>query len=87
MKSLKKDYAIVIMIVLILLLVTTPVWYKEDIHNATFNELTEIHGIGSELAVQIQAYCIANPSYSANDLIEINGIGEIRLKEIKKVYR
>ena len=87
MKALRKDYFIVITIVLILSLVSTPIWYRKDIHNATYNDLVAIHGIGNELAVQILAYCVADSSCSANDLIEISGIGEVRLKEIKKHYR
>ncbi len=57
---------------------------KIDINKATADELTEIKGIGTELASRIVSYRETNgPFKSINDLTKVKGIGEKKLEKIK----
>jgi len=59
---------------------------KDDIRLATTQELIEVDDIGNVLSDRIVTYIKTNKNCSIDDLIRVNGIGEQRLKEIKKHY-
>lgn len=59
---------------------------KSDIRTATIEELVELDDIGEALSGRILAHLEANKTCTVDDLISIKGIGEQRLKEIKKHY-
>jgi len=59
---------------------------KDDIHLTTQEELVRIDDIGEVLAERILSYLNNNKNCSVDDLIHVTGIGEQRLKEIKKHY-
>ena len=59
---------------------------KDDIHTATFEELVELDDIGEVLSVRILAHIETNEDCTVDELTCIKGIGEQRLKEIKKHY-
>ena len=59
---------------------------KDDINLATHEELVKVNDIGEVLADRILAYLECNEDCTVDELTCINGIGEKRLKEIKKHY-
>ena len=59
---------------------------KDDIHLTTQEELAEIDDIGEVLSGRILAYIKCNKGCTVDDLMRVKGIGEQRLKEIKKHY-
>ena len=59
---------------------------KEDVHLAVQEELVEIDGIGEVLAERVLTYLKCNKECTVDDLVRVKGIGEQRLKEIKKHY-
>ena len=59
---------------------------KHDIHTATVEKLVEIDDIGDVLAYRILAHLEYNKDCSVDDLTCINGIGEKRLRNIKRHY-
>ena len=61
--------------VIILFSIYFTCFYKESITTATYNELTEICGIGHETAQDIIYYCDENKNATVEDLEHINGIG------------
>lgn len=59
---------------------------KDDIHIATKQELVKVDDIGDVLSERIVLYLKHNKDCSIEDLVHVKGIGEQRLKEIKKSY-
>lgn len=58
---------------------------KVDINSSTKEELTNIPGVGEVLAARIVEYRDANgPFYSAQDLLQVEGIGPKKLEKIKE---
>lgn len=49
--------------------------YKPSITTATYEELTEVYGIGHDRAQSIIYYCDANENATVEDLDYIDGIG------------
>ena len=60
--------------------------YKSDICLATQEELVEMDDIGEVLAFRISLHLKHNKGCDIDDLMRVKGIGEQRLKEIKKHY-
>ena len=57
---------------------------KININHAGVNELIQLPGIGEELAKRIIAYRTEHGPYTcAEDLLNVNGIGPVRLKQIQ----
>lgn len=48
--------------------------------------ITEVDGIGTDLAERISEYLKDNEVYSFDELIEVNGVGEKKLEAIKKHF-
>lgn len=84
----KKIFIIILscMIVLVLFVGSAGKIIKDDIHIATKQELVKVDDIGDVLSERIVLYLKYNKNCSIDDLVYINGIGEQRLKEIKKHY-
>lgn len=61
--------------------------YKPCIRNADINELILLDDIGEVLAERISSYLTLNPEADIDDLIEIDGIGNKRMKTLRKGYR
>lgn len=58
---------------------------KVNINTATAKELTEIVGVGPKTAKAIISYRKSNGRFkTANDLLQVKGIGNITLKKMKK---
>jgi len=60
--------------------------YKNDIRLTAHEELMEMDDIGEVLSIRILAYLKTNKDCEIDDLIRVKGIGEERLKEIKRHY-
>jgi len=60
---------------------------KTDIHESTYQQIIEIHDVGTILNKRIQEYLIDNPTCDIDDLIDIKGIGPKTLKNIKEKFR
>jgi len=59
---------------------------QPNIHDATYEELQEINGIGEVLSLRIVSYLKLNKTATIDDLSDIYGIGVKRLELIKEVY-
>ena len=86
-KRLMKSYAIVFIVVILLTTIIGAVIYRPSIHNAEYAEILEIDDIGIVLTERIVEYLEDNPNCKIEDLTEINGIGEIRLSNLRKEFR
>ena len=56
---------------------------QPSIHEVTIEELQEIDGIGEVLSLRIVSYLKVNKTASIDDLDDIKGIGEGKLKLLK----
>lgn len=62
--------------------------YRLDINTATKVQLMELPGIGEVLADRIIAYRDENGGFSSVDaLMEVNGLGEQKLREIESLIK
>jgi len=61
---------------------------KENIHNATISDLDNVQEIGKVLSNKIYTYVQTNDIQSVDELKgKIDNVGEVRIKELKKVYK
>lgn len=67
--------------------VLVAVSYRPDIQEATYNDLIEIDGLGETLSKRVIVYLEINKSAGIDDLINVKGIGDEKLKAIKKEFR
>lgn len=62
--------------------------YRLDINTATKNQLMELPGIGEVIAERIIAYRMDNGAFSSiDDLLNVQGIGNIKLQQIEGYIR
>lgn len=83
---MKKKIAVVIIVSLLLSITSFYIIDKPDITYATQEELQEIHGIGPILSEKIVRFVSLNDDCEIEELIKIDGIGEVRLKLIRRKY-
>ena len=60
---------------------------KPPIQNADMSQLIALNGIDTILAERIYDYVKCNPSCDLRDLLDIDGVGEVRLKELKENFK
>jgi len=61
---------------------------KENIYNATITELDNVQEIGKVLSNRIYTYVQTNDIQSVDELEgQIPNVGEVRIKELKKIYK
>lgn len=61
---------------------------KENIYNATITDLDNVQEIGKVLSDKIYTYVQTNGIQSVDELKgHIDNVGEVRLKELKKIYK
>ncbi len=77
---------ILIVIALILGATAFAIVDKPDIHTATYEELVQIDGIGDTLATRVLSYLESNKTATIDDLDDIYGIGEVKLRKIRGEY-
>lgn len=75
---------IVIILLLISLLICST---NTPIQDATYDELIEVPMIGEELAGDIISFVCSNPDCKVEDLSDIKGISDKRIKELEKRWR
>ena len=83
---MKKTYFIIIILILIIALIFGVMIYRPSVHNATYEELVEINGIGDTLAIRVLSYLDSNKTCCIEDLDDVKGIGEGKLELIKRKY-
>lgn len=82
-------HKVIIVALVILLMISVPIslrLQKQPIHEATTYELEQVYGIGEVLGQRIFSYLQENNEASIDDLIKLDGVGEIKLNNIKKVF-
>ncbi|MCP4325520.1 MAG: helix-hairpin-helix domain-containing protein [Alteromonadales bacterium] len=79
---------IIIVVVIALILGTTAfvIVDKPDIHEATHEELVQISGIGDTLSQRVLSYLEHNKTATIDDLVDVRGIGEVKLNKIRGKY-
>jgi len=84
----KVKYFIIALLITILLLAPTIYFLtdKPNIHDATIEELQEINDIGEVLSFEIVSYLNLNKNATVQDLMNIDGIGPVRIEKLKKEY-
>ena len=60
---------------------------KPDIHEATYDDLCDIYGLGEVLSTRVVEYIEKHPECDIDDLTDVKGVGEYRLKLIKSKYK
>lgn len=79
---------ILLFVLVITMLVLTPILFvccdKPNIHNVGIEELQEINGLGELLSERIVKYLDNNPNADIDDLTDVKGIGEGKIKLIKE---
>ena len=63
------------------------IFYKEPINEATIEDVQAIDGIGETLSHRIVNYIQNNPEADIDDLINVLGIGEKRVKLLKGKFK
>jgi len=91
LRKYDREVAIVLAIVIIILMVAGSVAVAEysepSIHNVTYDELTDVVGIGPIKANRILSYLETNKEAVIDDLDDINGIGDILIERLEKEFR
>ncbi len=82
-----KAFCIGFILTLIAIIIVMLCLYRQPIQNATLSQLESINGIGTVLSCEIYDYVKDNPSCDVGDLLEVDGIGETRLKELKENFK
>ncbi len=59
---------------------------KPDIHSITIEELQEINGLGELLSSRVVIYLDTYPNADIDDLLNVEGIGDVKLELIKKKW-
>lgn len=83
---MKLKYVLIILLIILIATSAMAICDKPSIHTATYNELLEIDDIGEVLSIRIVSYLNQNKTCSVADLDDIKGIGEERLKKIRRHY-
>jgi len=87
----RKETAIGLAIILICLMMFSGAFvakYSEpSIHNVTYDELTDIVGIGEVKANLILSYLETNKDCTIDDLDDIKGIGPTLVERLEKKFR
>lgn len=63
------------------------VFYKPSIEDVTIQEIQTIQGIGETLSYRIVDYIGESETFDIEDLINVDGIGEERLKLLKGKFK
>lgn len=77
-----RDVVIIVLLIALILCST-----NAPIQDATYDELIEVPMIGKELAEDIISFVCSNPECTVEDLIDIKGIGDKRIKELERRWR
>lgn len=83
---MKSKMVLVVLVFALIFVSAFTLCYKPSIHTATTKDLEEIYGIGSILANRIESYLDTNPQADIDDLMCVDGIGEVKLSYIKKEW-
>lgn len=86
-KKILKTYALILIIVVIVCGIVFLSFNKPSITQATYEELTEVYGIGDTRAQDIIYYCDANKNASVGDLDYITGIGDKTVDILKERWK
>ncbi len=84
---MKAKVIALIVICMLLCALTLTLTYKPSITQATYKELMAIDEIGEILSLRIIDYLQHNTDCTIDDLLEVEGIGPIKLSNIKEVYK
>ena len=88
MKKQLKIFAVVFLIGTLIISTFLFCTKKENIHNATVIELDNVQEIGEVLSSKIYVYVQTNDVENVDELKgHINYLGEVRLKELKGIYK
>ena len=60
--------------------------YKPSVRTATIEELQEINGLGELLSSRVVIYLDTYPNADIDDLLDVEGIGKVKLELIKKEW-
>lgn len=92
MNYLKSKQAKIYIIMIIMAIIFSTIVFaktrKDNIHNASKTELESVQDIGEILSDQIYTYVQSNDIQSVDELKgHIKYLGEVRIKELKKIYK
>jgi len=88
MKTKVKIYIVAFLIIILTTFNLLCSTHKENIYNATINDLDNVSEIGEILSNRIYLYVQTNDIQSVDELEgQIDNVGEVRLKELKKIYK
>ena len=88
MKTKVKIYIVAFLIIILTTFNLLYSTHKENIYNATINDLDNVSEIGEILSNRIYLYVQTNDIQSVDELEgQIDNVGEVRLKELKKIYK
>lgn len=81
----KRNLKFVYVLVVVLIIATSYTYFsKQNIEEMTIEDLKSIEGIGQEKAEIIYTYVRQYNFTSISDLVLLEGIGEVTVKELKK---
>lgn len=83
---MKKTLITLVLIISIISFSLVFAFNKPDIEEATLEEIQSVYGVGEILSERIVAYIDTDEYKDINDLINVEGIGKEKLKQIKKVF-
>ena len=82
-----RNKIIIWFLIIVLLLFLAVCILKPSVHDASVEELQEINGIGELLSDKIVIYLDHNPYADIDDITDVKGIGELKLKSIKRRFK
>ena len=82
-----KQLAVTIMLVVVFIFLMSIITDKPSITQATRDDLIEVEYIGEVRADSILKYVTINPDASVDDLIIIDGIGEVIIRKLRWSYK
>jgi len=84
---MKSKCILIIILIVLISFMAVAACDRGDIHEATYEQIVSIKGLGDKLTTRLLSYLTLNPDCTLEDLDDVYGIGEERIKLLSKEWK